>query len=157
MQGSGDRDDLALFRSERGALGKCEVAATRGPIILQVALSAIAIAGNQIQDHQAPGRELALLATSAFPNFLVGVTGGWIAMAVQEFGIGELGIHCAVLCGAMQVVARFRGLPFALHLPGAGGEIFRWRGKINARKAEKYNECRYEGFHGGYVPFPSRY
>jgi hypothetical protein len=77
-------------------------------------------------------------------------------MAVQKFGISELGIHSAVLRGALQVVARFGGLPFALHLPGAGGEVFRRRRDCNAKNAKKRMNAVTEGFHGGYVPFPSR-
>ena len=121
-----------------------------------MALSGIPIAGDQIQDHHAARGQLPLLAPRRLPNFFVGVTRRGIAMPIEKLRVGQLGVHAAGLRGALQVIARFGGLAFAFHLPGVGGEIIGARGHTANTNAKKTNECRYEGFHGGYVPFPSR-
>jgi len=51
---------------------------------------------------------------------------------IEKLRIGQLGVRPARLRGALQVIARFGGVAFAFHLPGAGREIIGAPGHTSA-------------------------
>ena len=100
-----------------------------------MALGGIPVSCDQIQNHHAACGQFPLLAVRCLPNFFVGVTRRWVAMAIEELGIGELGVHSAGLRGVLQVIARFGAVAFAFQLPGVGREII-GRPRSSAEKQE---------------------
>src|SRR5580698_3258616 len=120
-----------------------------------MALGGSPIAGDQIQDHDAPRGQFPLLALGELPNVFVGFTRRGIAMPVEKLSVRQLGVHTAGLRRSLQVIARFGRVALAFHLPGVGGEIVGCLGHANTN-ANKKNECRYAGFHGGLSSFPVR-
>ncbi len=86
-------------------------------------LRGLTVARKQIENHQAAGSQLALLAVGGVDRLFISLTRSRIVVAIEELRISYQGIGSAALRSALEVFEGSGSLALAFQLPSPKAQI----------------------------------